>query len=84
LYGSVSAELKSKGIKRNDKNVIKITEEGVVFRSYRDGSKLELTPESSVDYQKAFAADIIVPLDELPPYHAEPGALLESLHRTHR
>lgn len=28
-----------------------------------------LTPESSVAAQKAFGADIIIPLDELPPYH---------------
>lgn len=30
-----------------------------------------LTPESSVEAQKKLGADIIIPLDELPPYHTE-------------
>lgn len=32
--------------------VLKITEEGALFRSYRDGRKVLLTPESSVQAQK--------------------------------
>ena len=40
----------------------------MVFKSYRDGAVIELTPESSVQAQKKFGADIII-LDELPPYH---------------
>ncbi len=55
-----------------------------MFRSYRDGRVIELSPESSVDFQKDIAADIIVPLDELPPYHITPDSLVASLHRTHR
>jgi queuine tRNA-ribosyltransferase len=30
-----------------------VTEEGVTFRSYRDGARVTLTPESSVAAQKA-------------------------------
>lgn len=83
-YGSVANELKSRGTKKTDGSVLKINEEGVLFRSYRDGSKVLLTPESSVLAQKDIGADIIIPLDELPPYHIDPKALLKSLHRTHR
>jgi len=83
-YGSVKDELKSKGQKKTDGSVLKITEEGVLFRSYRDGDKVLLTPESSVQAQKDLGADIIIPLDELPPYHVDPRALVQSLHRTHR
>src|SRR5579885_1954864 len=36
-YGSVADELKGKGKKKSDGSVLKITEEGVLFRSYRDG-----------------------------------------------
>src|SRR5207237_6950779 len=61
-----------------------ITEEGVLFRSYRDGEKIVLTPESSVQAQKALGADIIIPLDELPPYHIGESSLKKSLERTHR
>ncbi len=83
-YGTVKDELKSKGQKKADNNVIKICEEGVLFRSYRDGQKIMLTPESSVQAQKDLGADIIIPFDELLPFHADPKAALQSLERTHR
>jgi queuine tRNA-ribosyltransferase len=83
-YGGVADELKSRGKKKQEGRVLKINEEGVLFSSYRDGSRLLLTPESSIHAQKAFGADIIIPLDELPPYHIGPEALRKSLDRTHR
>lgn len=83
-YGSVADELKSRGTKKQGGSVLKINEEGVLFRSYRDGSKLLLTPETSVQAQKDLGADIIIPFDELPPYHIELKALKKSLDRTHR
>lgn len=63
---------------------VKVSEDGVQFRSYRDGSLVKLTPESSIDAQKAFGADIIIPLDILPPYHTHPSQLELSVNRTHR
>ncbi len=83
-YGSVADELKSKGTKKSDGHVLKICEEGVHFRSYRDGAKVLLTPETSIQTQKSLGADIIIPLDELPPYHIGSDSLLRSLERTHR
>lgn len=83
-YGGVANELKSRGTKKYDGHVLKINEEGVLFRSYRDGTKLLLTPESSIAAQKAIGADIIIPLDELPPTHIDPKALKSSFDRTHR
>lgn len=83
-FGSVSDELKGKGQKKHDSSVLKITEDGVLFRSYRDGTPILLTPEYSVQLQKAFGADIIIPLDELPPYHVTPQKLKKSFDRTHR
>lgn len=83
-YGSVADELKSRGTKKQGGSVLKITEEGVLFRSYRDGSKVLLTPESSIAAQKDLGADIIIPFDELPPYHIGAEALKTSLARTHR
>ena len=62
-YGGVANELKSRGTKKREGSVLKVTEEGVLFRSYRDGSKLLLTPESSIQAQKEMGADIIIPLD---------------------
>jgi len=83
-YGSVADELKSRGAKKRDGHVLKIDEDGVLFRSYRDGTKILLTPESSVQVQKALGADIIIPFDELPPYHIGKDVLVRSLERTHR
>lgn len=83
-YGSVADELKSRGTKKQGGSVLKITEEGVLFRSYRDGSKVLLTPESSIQAQKNLGADIIIPFDELPPYHIPKNDLEKSLERTHR
>ncbi len=82
--GKVNDELKSRGLKDYDNSVLKITEEGVLFRSYRDGRKILLTPESSVQVQKDLGADIIIPLDELPAYSISPQQLKKSLDRTHR
>lgn len=50
----------------------------------RDGSEMVLTPETSVRAQKALGADIILPLDELPPYHIAAADLEASLDRSHR
>lgn len=83
-YGSVEEEIKSKGTKKHEGSIIKIDEEGVLFRSYRDGSPILLTPESSIQAQKSLGADIIVPLDELPPYHTDARRLRASFDRTHR
>lgn len=82
-YGSVADELKSKGTKKQGGSVVKITDDGVHFRSYRDGRPILLTPETSVAAQKAIGADIIIPFDELPPYHITDHELQKSLERTH-
>jgi len=63
---------------------VQVTEDGVHFTSYRDGSKMFLTPEITVDAQKDFGADIIIPLDELPPHHISRSTLQESVNRSHR
>ena len=95
-YGSVQEELSSKGeLKRvggkkgnthngMGKDAVKVSEDGATFRSYRDGSKFLLTPESTVEAQKKIGADIIIPLDELPPYHIDRQVLVESVDRSHR
>jgi len=83
-YGGYTEELKSKGAKKQRNSVAKITEDGVTFRSYKDGTPLLLTPESSIAAQKKLGADIIVSFDELPPYHTDVRRLKKSLDRTHR
>jgi queuine tRNA-ribosyltransferase len=63
---------------------VRVSEGGVGFRSYRDGTRLLLTPELSVQAQKQLNGSIIMPLDELPPYHVSYEDLKASLDRTLR
>ncbi|NEO72206.1 tRNA guanosine(34) transglycosylase Tgt [Moorena sp. SIO3H5] len=48
-----------------------ITEEGVRFRSPRDGRMIDITPERCMEIQHALGADVIMAFDECPPYPAE-------------
>lgn len=46
----------------------KITEDGVEFQSYLDGSRHFMTPEFSIEIQESLGADIIMTFDEPVPY----------------
>jgi queuine tRNA-ribosyltransferase len=48
----------------------KISEEGVIFASPVDGSRVELTPEISMQVQRELGADIVMIFDECTPYPA--------------
>ncbi|MBY4675893.1 tRNA guanosine(34) transglycosylase Tgt [Marinobacterium arenosum] len=48
----------------------KITEQGVTFQSPVDGSKVTLTPERSMEVQRALGSDIVMIFDECTPYPA--------------
>ncbi len=62
----------------------KITEEGVSFRSYIDGSSHMFTPEISIDVQNSLGSDIIMAFDECCPYPADHEYAKKSLDRTVR
>ena len=62
----------------------KIKEEGVYFRSHIDGSKRFLSPETSMDIQRAIGADIIMAFDECTPYPCEKRMARKSMEMTHR
>jgi len=62
----------------------KITEEGALFRSHIDGSKLMFTPESVMDIQRSIGADIIMAFDECTPYPCEFDYAKKSMQLTHR
>jgi queuine tRNA-ribosyltransferase len=83
-YGQVARELKGQGGKKHPSSVLKVSEEGVVFRSYKNGEKILLSPESSVLAQKDLGSDIIIPLDELLPCDVTTTQLKASFARTHR
>ncbi len=65
-------------------NMRKITEEGVTFRHHKSGEKLYLTPEKSMDIQNNLGADIIMVLDECPPFDSTYEYMKQSVDRTIR
>ena len=62
----------------------KITEEGVEFRSYLDGSLNYLNPESSIEVQQSLGSDIMMAFDECCPYPSGYQYTLKSMERTTR
>ena len=62
----------------------KISEEGVKFRSYLDGSSHMFTPELSMEIQEALGSDIMMAFDECAPYPADHSYVEKSLALTTR
>ena len=66
------------------KDLRKITEEGVEFRSHLDGSKHFFSPESVIETQEDLGADIIMAFDECVEYPATYEYTKQSMERTTR
>lgn len=62
----------------------KLTEEGVTFQSHIDGSKHLITPEKSMQIQRALGSDIVMAFDECPKLPASKETLKTSMELTHR
>ncbi|MFZ4714333.1 MAG: tRNA guanosine(34) transglycosylase Tgt [Bacteriovoracaceae bacterium] len=62
----------------------KVTEEGVVFQSHIDGSSHMLSPEKSMEIQKALGSDIVMNFDECPELPASKERLKSSMDLTLR
>ena len=65
-------------------NIRTISEAGVKFRSPRDGSMIDLTPERSIQIQNKLGADVIMAFDECPPYPASREEVELATNRTYR
>ena len=61
-----------------------ISEEGVKFRSPREGNMIDLTPEKSIQIQNQLGADVIMAFDECAPYPATYEAVKLAGQRTTR
>ncbi len=62
----------------------KISEEGVRFASPVDGSPVRLTPEDSMDVQRALGSDIAMCFDDCTPWPATEAQARESMERSMR
>jgi queuine tRNA-ribosyltransferase len=66
------------------RDISKITEDGVWFQSYIDGSKHFFSPERSMEIQRNLGADIIMMFDECPPAKADAQTIERAVDRTVR
>jgi queuine tRNA-ribosyltransferase len=57
----------------------KVREEGVAFASPLDGDRLLLTPEKSMEVQRALDSDIVMVFDECTPYPATRAEAAQSM-----
>ena len=62
----------------------KLDEEGAHFKSHIDGSKHLFTPENVVETQRVLGSDIMMILDECPPYPSTYDYAKNSMELTHR
>jgi queuine tRNA-ribosyltransferase len=84
-HGNVAEEIKGSGRKGEGQGaIIEIEEEGVRFRSYRDGAERYISPEASMQIQAALGSDIALAFDECTPYHVDRDYTARSTERTHR
>ncbi|HYC79682.1 MAG TPA: tRNA guanosine(34) transglycosylase Tgt, partial [Candidatus Binatia bacterium] len=62
--------------------LVKLTDQGVTFRSDLDGSLHQLTPEISMQIQLNLGSDIAVVLDDFPGFPAAEKDVVDSIERT--
>lgn len=62
----------------------KLTEQGVTFRSPINGDRVDLTPERSMDVQRALGSDIVMSFDECTPFPATPTQAADSMRLSMR
>mgnify|MGYP001229617584 FL=1 len=65
-------------------DIREITEEGVHFRNHLSGEKLFFSPEIAMQIQNDLGPDIMMVLDECPPYPATYEYMKKSVERTSR
>ncbi|MGL5051314.1 MAG: tRNA guanosine(34) transglycosylase Tgt [Fusobacteriaceae bacterium] len=85
LTDSGGFQVFSLGARKGDgKSLVKITEEGVNFRSHIDGSRHFISPEKSINIQNNLGSDIVMLFDECPPGLSDKKYLIPSIERTTR
>lgn len=82
-HASCADEIKGRNVKKRE-SLIKIDEHGARFKSYLDGRELTLNPEISMDLQRKLGADLIVQMDECPPYHVTREYTANSMEMSHK
>jgi len=61
----------------------RVNDEGALFRSHIDGSEHFLSPELAMQIQETLCADIIMVLDDCPPYGEDKSSIRRAMERSH-
>jgi queuine tRNA-ribosyltransferase/7-cyano-7-deazaguanine tRNA-ribosyltransferase len=69
---------------RQGQSLVKISEEGIEFRSHLDGSPQKFTPENTMEIQRKLGADMIFVLDECTSPLHDYEYTKRAMERTHR
>ena len=87
-HGAVADEVKGRapgvGAGGRAGGIVAIEESGVTFRSYLDGSRRFMGPETSMTVQAALGSDIALVFDECTPFNVSKDYTARSTERTHR
>jgi queuine tRNA-ribosyltransferase len=82
-HGTCADEIKGTGHNKKT-SLLEISEFGAYFRSYKNGEKLLLNPETSMDIQRKLGADLIVQMDECTPYQVSRDYTAKSMEMSYR
>ncbi len=83
-HGTCADEIKGRSTGAKKENLLEINEDGAFFRSYLDGRKLCLNPETSMDIQRKLGADLIVQMDECTAYQVTKEYTAKSMEMSMR
>lgn len=65
------------------KELVKVEEDGIIFRDRKSGKSIKVTPEISSVIQSKIRSDVAMMLDDCPPYGAEDRRYSQSVRRTY-
>jgi len=83
--GSIDSRYRTTQSDQNESpTLVRINDDGVVFRSHWDGSEHVFNPENSMQYQWTLGSDIHIAFDDCTPSGVTHKQAEKSLERTHR
>lgn len=66
----------------NPEMFVKLSEDGITFKSPFSGKNIELTPKMSIEIQESLHSDVVMVLDDCPAYGSDETRIAESVRRT--
>lgn len=68
---------------QGEASLVRISDDGVIFKSHWDGKEYVFTPENSMEYQWNLGSDIHIAFDDCTPYPVTRKQAEKSMQRTH-